>query len=218
MINNHIIYKFFKDFTNHRKKTNNAVVFSSRPFPTFLNTGTINETFQPSGKQDYFRYIVNSSDSMYKSSDSQFFTNITGIKSRPKNLMNQGCYVLFNQFGSYRNIIQFKISYRRETGKEILDSWRLEFFKKFLTNNFALSGAEDNTSGLLNRGGMADLPSLRTLLAICQKSREPIFWEVIDSFVLVAYSSLTVSKILLQELLACLNFTLNSQDLFCWYK
>ena len=132
--------------------------------------------------------------------------------------MNQGCYVLFNYFGSYRNIMQFKISYRRETGKEILESWRLEFLKKFLTNNFAWSGAEDNTSGLLNRGGMADLPSLRTLLAICQKSREPIFWEVIDSFVLVAYTSLTVSKILLQELLACLNFTLNSQDLFCCYK
>ena len=28
-----IIYKFFNDFTNHRKKTNGAVVFSCRPFP-----------------------------------------------------------------------------------------------------------------------------------------------------------------------------------------
>ena len=26
----------FKDFTNHRKKTNRAVVFSSRPFPNIL--------------------------------------------------------------------------------------------------------------------------------------------------------------------------------------
>ena len=33
MINNLIIYKFFKDFTNRRKKTNRAVVFTSRPFP-----------------------------------------------------------------------------------------------------------------------------------------------------------------------------------------
>ena len=33
MINNSIIYKFFKDFTNQRKKTNRAVVFSCRPFP-----------------------------------------------------------------------------------------------------------------------------------------------------------------------------------------
>ena len=47
----------------------------------------------------------------------------------------------------------------------------LEFLEKFLANNFALTDAEDNTSGPLNRGGIADLPLLRTLLAICQKSR-----------------------------------------------
>ena len=39
-----------------------------------------------------------------------------------------------------------------------------------LTNNLPLSDAEDNTSGSLNRGGVVDLPLLRTLLAICQKS------------------------------------------------
>ena len=33
MINNPIIYKFFKNFTNHREETNRAVVFSSRPLP-----------------------------------------------------------------------------------------------------------------------------------------------------------------------------------------
>ena len=36
MINNPIIYKFFKDFTNHKKKTNMVVVFSGRPFPNSL--------------------------------------------------------------------------------------------------------------------------------------------------------------------------------------
>ena len=36
MINNPIIYKFFKDFTNHRKKANRAVAFSCRPFPNIL--------------------------------------------------------------------------------------------------------------------------------------------------------------------------------------
>ena len=34
--NNSIIYKVFKDFTNHRKKTNREVVFSFRPFPNIL--------------------------------------------------------------------------------------------------------------------------------------------------------------------------------------
>ena len=36
VINNHVIYKFFKDFTNHRKKTKMVVVFGCRPFPNIL--------------------------------------------------------------------------------------------------------------------------------------------------------------------------------------
>ena len=47
---------------------------------------------------------------------------------------------------------------------------------------------------------------MRTLLAIYQKSREPGFWKLLDSFVLLAYVSLAASGILLQRLLACLNF------------
>ena len=89
---------------------------------------------------------------------------------------------------------------------------------KFSANNFALSDAVDNTSGLLNRGGIADLLLLKTLLTIHQKSREPSFWEVVDSFVLLAYASLAASRNLLQRLLACLNFTLESEDLSFWYK
>ena len=38
------------------------------------------------------------------------------------------------------------------------------------------------------------------------------------SFVLVAYAHLAASRNLLQQLLACLNFNLHSQDLFYWYK
>ena len=43
-------------------------------------------------------------------------------------------------------------------------SSRLGFLQKFSANNFALSDAEDNTFGPLNRGGIADL----LLLRICQ--------------------------------------------------
>ena len=50
------------------------------------------------------------------------------------------------------------------------------------------------------------------------KTREPRFWEVMDSFVLVVYASLADSKTLLQQLLACLKFNLDSEDLLCWYK
>ena len=55
-----------------------------------------------------------------------------------------------------------------KTGKEIPESSRLEFLEKFLANNFALSDAENNTSRLLKRKGIADLPLLRTLLAESQ--------------------------------------------------
>ena len=93
---------------------------------------------------------------------------------------------------SFRLVLEGKI------GKEITNSSRLEFLEKFLAKRFALSDAEDNTFGLLHRGGIEDLPLLRTLLAICQKCREPSFWEVMDSFVLVAYASLAASITLLQ--------------------
>ena len=39
-----------------------------------------------------------------------------------------------------------------------------------------------------------------------------------DTFVLLAYASLAASRTLLQWLLTCLNFTFDSEDLFCWYK
>ena len=110
-------------------------------------------------------------------------------------------------------ICSFRLILEGKTGKEIPESSRLEFFENFSGNNFALSDAEDNTSGPLNRGGIADLPLLRTLLAIRQKSREPSFWEVMDSFVLLVYASLAASRTLLLQLLACLNFTLDSEDL-----
>ena len=80
----------------------------------------------------------------------------------------------------------FKLVLEGKTGKEITESSRLEFLEKVSANNFTLYVAEDNTSRPLNRGGIADLSLLRTLLAIRQKSREPSFWEVMDSFVLLA--------------------------------
>ena len=47
---------------------------------------------------------------------------------------------------------------------------------------------------------------------------EANFWEVMDSLVLLAYASLAASRTLLQQLLACLNFTLESEDFSLWYK
>ena len=66
-------------------------------------------------------------------------------------------------------LCSFKLVVQGKTGKQIPESFRLEFLEKFSANNFALSDVEDHTSGPLNIGGIADLPLLRTLLAIRQK-------------------------------------------------
>ena len=55
-------------------------------------------------------------------------------------------------------VCNFRLVLEGKTTKEISESSRLEFLEKLLANNFfALSDAEDNTSGPLNRGGIADL-------------------------------------------------------------
>ena len=156
---------------------------------------------------------------MYESSGSQFFRTTNGIQSGPYAFDESSFVMTFlTILGVMEILCSFRLDLEGKTGKEIPQSSRFEFLEKFLANNFALSDAEENTSGPLNRGGIADLPLLRTLLAIHQKSRAQSFWKVIDSFGLVAYASLAASRTLLQQLLACLRFTLVSEDLFCWCK
>ena len=62
---------------------------------------------------------------------------------------------------------QDQLILKEKTDKEILESSILEFLQNFSAKHFALSDGKDNTSGLLNRGNIADLPLLRTLSAIC---------------------------------------------------
>ena len=69
----------------------------------------------------------------------------------------------------------FRLVLAGKTGKEIRQSSRLVFLEKVLANNFALSEAQDNTTRLLNRASIRDLPLLRMLLAIHQKSQETSF-------------------------------------------
>ena len=79
-------------------------------------------------------------------------------------------------------LCSFRLVLEGKTGKDILESSRLELLEKFSADNFALSDAEGNTSGSLNEGSITDLPMLRTLLAICQKSQYSRFWEVMDFY------------------------------------
>ena len=112
-----------------------------------------------------------SETNIYESSDSQFFRTTTGIQSGPDAFDESRFIMTFlTILGVIEILCSFRLVLEGKAGKEIPKSSRLEFLEKFLANNFALSEVEDNTSGPLNRGGIADLPLLRTLLAIRQKS------------------------------------------------
>ena len=67
-------------------------------------------------------------------------------------------------------LCSFRLALEVEIGKEIPELSKLEFSEKILANNFVSSDAEGNTSGLLSRGGTADLLLFRTLWGIRQKS------------------------------------------------
>ena len=132
---------------------------------------------------------------MYESSGSQFFRTTNGKYSGP-DAFDESRFVMtfLNILGIKKILCSFRLVLEGKTGKEIPESSRLEFLEKFLENNFTLSDEEDNTSVPLNRGSIADLPLLRTLVAIHQKSREPSFSEVMNSFVLLVYASLAASR------------------------
>ena len=131
---------------------------------------------------------------MYESLGSQFCITTTGIQSG-RNAFDESRFIM--TFSIILRVTKILCSFRLvlgvKTGKEIPESSRLEFLEKFLANNFILSDAEHNTSGL-NRGGIADLLLLITLVAICQKSQEPRVWRVMDPFVLLAYGRLATSR------------------------
>ena len=162
-----------------------------------LNTGATDETFQKSGKQDSIRQILKSSANMYESSGSQFLRTTTGMQSGPDAFNEPRFIMTFLTILGVTEIYGFRLVLEEKTGKEIPESSRFEFLEKFLANNFTLSDAEGKTSGPLIRERIADLPLLSTLFTIRQGPREPSFWKVMDSFVLLAYASLAASRTLL---------------------
>ena len=62
--------------------------------------------------------------------------------------------IILTILGVSEILCNFRLFLGGKTGKEIPELSRLEFLETFSANNFALSDAEDNTSGTLNRGGI----------------------------------------------------------------
>ena len=135
--------------------------------PTFLSIEITDEIFKQSGNQDSFRHILKSSASMYKISGSLFFRTTTGIQLGRDSFDESIFAITFlTILGVTEILCSFRLVLKKKTGKEIPKSSSLQSIEKFLANNSALSDAEDNNSGPLNRISIADLPLLRTLLAI----------------------------------------------------
>ena len=213
ILNKTTIYKFLKDLTNHRRKNNRVVVFCHTPFANILNNRDHQWDF-PIVWKGSFRHILKIS--AFKKFQAHISLGLPlEYDQNQTPLANQD---LFNIFGVTEILCKFRLVLERKTGKEIPYSSRLDFLGKFLENYFNLSDAECSFSGLPNREDIADLPSLRTLLAIRQKFWEQRSLKVMGFFVLLAYSSLPASRALLQRILAYLNVNLNSEDLFCRLK
>ena len=104
---------------------------------------------------------------MYESLGSQFLRTTTGIQSGPDTFDESRFVITFLTILGVTEILwSFRLVPEKKNVKEKLESSRYEFLENLLPNNFALSDALDNTSGPLNRVGIADLPLLRKLLAI----------------------------------------------------
>ena len=84
----------------------------------------------------------------------QLFETTTGIQSGTDAFDESRFVITFLTVLGVMEIYSFRKVLEEKTGKEILESSRLEYLENFLSNNFALSDAEDNTFGALNRGGM----------------------------------------------------------------
>ena len=161
--------------------------------------------------EDFFRHILKISSSMYESSGSQFFRITTGIQSGPDTFDESRFVMIFLTILRVMEICSLRLVLEGKTGKEIPESSSLKFFENFLANCIVLSDAEDNTCGPLN-------PLNRGSIENTISSSPIVMWEVINSSVLVAYGSLAASRTIVQRILACLNFTIDFEDLFCWYK
>ena len=129
---------FPKTLLTIERKLTGQLFVAAELFPAFLNSGSTNETFQQSEKQESFQYILKSSAGMYESPEHSLEPPLKYNQDQ-KPLINQGYYDLFNHPRCYKNIMQFQISFKGKTGEEIAASSRIEFLEKFLANNFALS-------------------------------------------------------------------------------
>ena len=182
VINNTIILSFSENLLTTKRRLTGWQFLAVDITPTFLNTGSTDETFQQSGKQVSFGHIFKGSASMYENSGSQFFRTTTTIQLGPDafdklglvtvmtfltNLLQklenylqklQKYYAVTAMLCSFRLVPERNLIHQDQSSQKRFQQGCSSIIFLVLANNFALSGVKDNTFGPLSRGGIADLP------------------------------------------------------------
>ena len=131
MINNDIIYKFFKTLLTTEGRLTGWQFLALYFTPTFLNTGTTNETSKQFGKQGSYRHMLKSSARMYESSGSQFLRTTTSMQSRLKVFYKSRFAMIFlTILGVTEILCSFLFVLEGKASKETSKSSTLEFLEK----------------------------------------------------------------------------------------
>ena len=142
MINNPIICKLFKEFTNRKRKTNRARFLAVYLTPAFLNIGTTIMNLQTICKtrllqthnEEFGYYIWKFRLAVHQ----RHYWNTVRTK---RVWWIKVHYEILNYHGVTEILCSFRLVLEGKTGKEIRNASILEYLEKFLANNFALLDA-----------------------------------------------------------------------------
>ena len=126
--------------TNHRWVTGRYFL-AVNLFPTFLNTGIIDETLPKSWKHDSCKQLLKSS-AMWESSGSTFFKTTTGIQSGPSAAHESMLVINFlTNLGVIWILCSFRLVLEVKAGEEKTESSR-QAHRKVFSTQFCLSTSE----------------------------------------------------------------------------
>ena len=115
-------------------------------------------------------------------------------------------------------LCSFRLVLEGKTGKEIPESSILELLEKNLEfKQFCFIRCRRQHLRAVAQSRHSRFTFAENTTGNSRKVLRAMFLGKDQLFCLLAYASLAASRTLLQQLLACLNFTLDSEDLFCWY-
>ena len=160
---------------------------------------------------------------MYENSGSQFSRTTTGIHSVPDTFDEWRFVTTFSTILEITQILcSLKLVLERKRGKEILESSRLEFFEKNFSKQICFIKYRRQHLWTIEQRMYSRFIFIESTISNFPKVSRAQFLESDGLFCFISkfasYASLAASRSLLQRLIACVNFPLDSKYFFCWYK